>query len=209
MKNYKFNILICSVLLIGLVFITSCHHQALIDENTLSNELLETDNIKTATEVYTLPKGLEKNTPEYIVSYVEDLSDDERGKLSENYRVQMFLELENLYESAYNQLNEGELFTNSNLNDILTSEQMQHLNDFSLDDLALLRDCYTTPNYPMYKCHDPEWCGGKKHIATNCYSGNWYCGSSRAGETVEQQYCGYPHGVLVRWHLYTCHNACP
>lgn len=159
-------------------------------------------------DTYALPKGLGYQSSDKIISYVDNLSKNELGKLSENYRVKTFLEVENLYQSVYSQLNEGELFTDMDLGKQLTSDQMQRLNDFSLNDISSLRDCYTTPNYPMYKCHDPSWCGSKKHIAFHCYSNNWYCASSKPGETVKQQYCGYPHDVLVRWHLYTCHNGC-
>lgn len=211
MKHYKFIILSISILLIGSIFITSCQQEVLTDENVLSQDLFESDETRVASEAYVLPKGLESKTPEHIISYIENLSDDKRKELMENYRIKAFLQIEGIYTSVYNQLEEGGLFINIDLESYLTAEQLNHLSEFSLDSAISSRCC----DYPMYNYHNPDWCGTKRHKATNCNPYNWYCGnthmsnSNAPGETVKEQYCGYPHGELVRWHLYTCHSVCP
>jgi len=187
------------------ILITSCQQDVLTDEDTLLQNSIEADESIIESDVYVVPKGLENESAEYTISYLSSLSDDELKKLKNNHRIQTFLELEGLYTSVYSQLKEGDLFIDIDLEHHLTSQQLNRLAEFSVSDAISVR----CGGYPMYNCHNPQWCGSKDHIATNCYSGNWYCSSSTPGETVKQQYCGYPHGVRVRWHLYPCHSACP
>jgi len=130
--------------------------------------------------------------------------------LAENYKIKTFLDQENLYETIYNQLEEGQLFADINLNKQLTSEQLQRLNNFSTDEVISSRDCYTTPAYPMYKCNDPEWCGRKDHKHAKCHPYTT-CNSTTAMQTKWEQHCGYPQGVVVLWIVTTCYygpNGC-
>lgn len=205
MKNYK-SIIFGLSALICFVFIISCEQETVNDVNLLTEDLLEasTNSEVVKAEAYTLPKGFENKSPDEINNYLDNLSDNEREKLIENHRIMTFLKVENLHASVHNQLSEGQLFTDI-LNEQLTPEQLQRLNNFSLDsnDVLSLRHCY----YPQYNCSDPVWCSNQITAADNCAPYNWYCSNViGSGEHVGKKRCGYPDGEIVMWHLYTCYD---
>jgi len=202
MKNYKSIIFSLTALFVFSVFVISCQQEVITEDliESTSDNLAKVDT-------YVLPKGFEDQSSGEIISYVNDLSDSELEKLAENYRIKTFLDTEGLYETIYDELEDGQLFMDIDLSKQLTPEQLQHLNNFSLNDVITFRDgCDEGANYPQYNCHDPAWCGAVRQN-TNCYSDTQYCNTP--GEVVTERYCGYPHGVLVHWIWYSCIGHCP
>lgn len=198
MKNNKSIIFGLLALFIFSIVIISCQQELLTDTDLLTEDLIasSTDDDMAKADAYILPKGFENKSSDEVISYVNDLSESELEKLAENYRIKTFLGTENLYKTIYNQLKAGELFTDINLSEKLTPEELQRLNNFSLNDVVSSRHCPEF-DYPQYKCHDPDWCGSKKYHS-KCGStadGRKWCGISAA----YRRYCGYPHGTLVIW----------
>jgi len=130
-------------------------------------------------ETIDIPKGFDVTDNEKVRSFLTNLTEEQRNTLKESYRVKTFLKELNKYNSAYENMSEGHLFTDLDLNSLLSESELIALNDFKLNTSSLeSRGCsWETCDY---------------------YSSTWYCGGP------QQDYRMYCNGVPTGHFLFYC-----
>jgi len=151
MKNLKIKLGLFSLLMIlaASVFLTSCEQEG-IDETPIY-ELYEAE-LSSINTRYVLSKGLIENQQEAVV-YMNSADDNTLSKLNENYRIMEFLHNEGLYETIYEDIQQGQHLSDVDLSNYLDVNQLARLKSFSLDSMLISRCIYCASTQ-----HNGGWC---------------------------------------------------
>jgi len=143
MKTLKIKLGLFSLLAILTVsvFFTSCEETEIVTKNAdLDKPVTFTEDLNGGIHILP-PKGFDNKTNEEQRLFFKELSDEDAQKLAENYRVFDYLTAKGITENADALLGEGELFSELDFSDILSTYQQEEMNDHEVNTIDS-RDCY-------------------------------------------------------------------
>jgi len=182
MKNLKIKFGLFSLLVIfaASVFLTSCQQEVVTDVVPNEQNLEHIQQIPDfdRSETIDMPKGFDVTNNEKVLSFLTNITEEETNILRESYRIKTYLKELNKYDLAYENMSEGDLFTDLNLNSLLSESELLKFGDFTVN----------ISDLDSRFCWNWEYC--------EYYPSSWLCGNNPL--TIYRDYCnGNPTGLFA------------
>ncbi len=179
--NLKFGLFSLLLLFAVSVFMTSCSKEKIVEPSDgLTDEEIQEEAAKMLSdEPFILPYGFDLLSEEEVSGYFENMTGETHKDLIEHRRVAFFLHSIDVKESVTNNMNTGDLFNRTNLEEYLTPNQVQSLRSYKIEDDIQVRGC----------------------------CGSWYTNSSRKSVVKTINGCCYRY--YYKGQSRNCSWACP
>jgi len=154
------------------VFLTSCEQEDIISNITDVDQLeaiTVTPEMQEKSGYFRPAKGFEEKTDAEKQAYLNQLTGEQSAALEENYRIADYLHSMDILERADAMLSNGELLSDVDLTTIVSTSQMQQLNQHQVSNIEA-RNCIF---YPTNWCY--YGCGWDRRVYVQ------YCGSRFIG----------------------------
>jgi len=148
------------------VFLTSCDKDE-IQQEVQTYEVNETEQ----KELFLMPYGFDDLSEELKTEYFENITKEDSEKLTENHRIGAYLKSIGQLENVTNTLmSKGLLFSDVDLSEILSIEQISEMAAYQYDEIQLRGVCgWWSSHYSYYhptNCWGPNCCKWIVHKRT-------------------------------------------
>lgn len=111
-------------------------------------------------DIMLFPKGVSDKGADEVMSYLVNLSDELSEELKDNNRIAEYLKSIGIYDSVYSKLENGQVFSDIEMDQILTNNQQIDLHNFDLKNASEFRQSWKWRRCfrgPSFFCTNRNW----------------------------------------------------